>query len=672
MSTAPMGCTPKQVPQTHEPLSFTRREASDFFPNAQHFVINGGKFTSNITHMRPKDGTASSSFRRIPLGDVNLLSEIQVHSVSDTVARQFERGSVTRLLIRPLSRRTYSARVKGRKSDMTVAVYQGHNAEEEWRRDVDKYSGVRHPKFLQVYGVTGSSSLYATVFHDDLVSLQEIYWLCRRSSLATAYLDAYFGLELCDAEAYIHSISGTFLHHGSYTLWMRRSSGRLCVDLSPNTFERPLLPAVLPGEVPHIPIPPLPRDQDAAIIEGLTLRQHLEIIDHCHRISLWSSDFLLVVSQVKLGALLYISSDFEHPVKIASPPACQFEDSGWKLRFRGSFSPAKPMCMKNGWTRFNYSSVKTTGMATREIQSPHVAIDWLSQANYILSGLGIISDFEHYRIVHGIDYWLSFTATSKVSPKGGYLFLCPLAHLGSPDGSFRPPSVAAYWSLDPSGIQRLTPQKAEMLGFPHVEFKMKVWTRTWDESVYAGLRQFHGGKRFDPDSQDVARLIGLPLYESSWLEDNDADDVQIQLCSSDPFTYNKELEHPLIEAPEADRLESIPDSNLVVPDFGTVLRRHSIMLGCFTQAQMLCLLGGFGLIVILVFWVFPSLHLSGSNVISAAIRRAEMLESWLQDDALINFIEILKRDVRTAAVYNAIEGESLRMNWVRRQLGIND
>ncbi|KAJ7218266.1 hypothetical protein B0H12DRAFT_329549 [Mycena haematopus] len=75
---------------------------------------------------------------------------------------------------------------------MTVAVYQGQNAEEEWRRDVNKYSGVRHPKFLQVYGVTGSSSLYATVFHDDLVSLQEIYWLCRRSSLATAYLDAYF------------------------------------------------------------------------------------------------------------------------------------------------------------------------------------------------------------------------------------------------------------------------------------------------------------------------------------------------------------------------------------------------------------------------------------------------------------------------------------------------
>ncbi|KAJ6512553.1 hypothetical protein C8R45DRAFT_1152250 [Mycena sanguinolenta] len=619
--------------------------------------------------MRPKHATASSGFRRIPLGDVNLLNEIQVHSVSVTPSPHHERGSVTRLLIRPLIRRTYSARVKGRRSDMTVAVYQGHNAEEEWRRDVDKYSGVRHPKFLQVYGVTGSSSLYATVFHDDLVSLQEIYWLCRRSTLATAYLDAYFGLELC--------------YHGSYTLWMRRSSGRLCVDLSPNTFERPLLPAVLPGGVPHITIPPLPRDQDAAIIEGLTLRQHLEIINRCHKVSLWSSEFFLADSQVNLGALLYLRSDFEKPIEIALPPTCHFADSGWKLRFRGSFAPAKPMCMKNGWTRFNYSSVGTTGMATREIQSPHVTIDWLSQANYILSGLGITSNFENYRIVHGIDYWLSFSTTSKVPPNGGYLFLCPLAHLGTPDGSFRPPTVASYWSLDPAGLQRLTHQKAQTLGFPRVEFKMKVWTQTWDESVYAGLRQFHGGKGFDPDSQDVARLMGLLLYESSWLDDNDVDVVQTQQDSSG--NEGGQHTHPLsshglsyfFQAPEAERLETcqILDSVSVTPDFGRFRAPsgHCTMarVRFFTQAHALYLLGGFAVFVALVFYVFPSLRFSDPNIITAAIHRAETLESWLQDDALISLIELLERDVRTAAAYNAIEGENIRIKWVRRQLGIS-
>lgn len=93
------------------------------------------------------------------MGDLELLSEIQLNDGTGLVNRQPGRNSVTRLLIGPLSRRTYYARVNGRTSDMTVAVYQGQNAEEvsvhpillqifttavqEWRQDVSKYSGLR-------------------------------------------------------------------------------------------------------------------------------------------------------------------------------------------------------------------------------------------------------------------------------------------------------------------------------------------------------------------------------------------------------------------------------------------------------------------------------------------------------------------------------------------------
>jgi hypothetical protein len=93
------------------------------------------------------------------MGDLELLSEIQLNDGTGLVNRQPGRNSVTRLLIGPLSRRTYCARVNGRTSDMTVAVYQGQNAEEvsvseillqiftaavqQWRQDVSKYSGLR-------------------------------------------------------------------------------------------------------------------------------------------------------------------------------------------------------------------------------------------------------------------------------------------------------------------------------------------------------------------------------------------------------------------------------------------------------------------------------------------------------------------------------------------------
>ncbi|KAJ7640233.1 hypothetical protein B0H17DRAFT_476929 [Mycena rosella] len=68
---------------------------------------------------------------------------------------------------------------------------------------------------------------------------------------------------------------------------------------------------------------------------------------------------------------------------------------------------------------------------------------------------------------------------------------------------------------DSAGDERLTVEEAEKLGFPTLEFQMKVQGYSWDESFYNGVRQFYAAKGFDPDSQDVALELGLPLYEIS-------------------------------------------------------------------------------------------------------------------------------------------------------------
>ncbi|KAJ7729178.1 hypothetical protein B0H16DRAFT_1275124, partial [Mycena metata] len=70
-----------------------------------------------------------------------------------------------------------------------------------------------------------------------------------------------------------------------------------------------------------------------------------------------------------------------------------------------------------------------------------------------------------------------------------------------------------YWSLDPSGVGRLTVEEATALGFPSLLLSTTVSGFSWDASVYSGLRQFHAVKGFDPDSQDVARHLGYPFYE---------------------------------------------------------------------------------------------------------------------------------------------------------------
>jgi hypothetical protein len=53
---------------------------------------------------------------------------------------------------------------------------------------------------------------------------------------------------------------------------------------------------------------------------------------------------------------------------------------------------------------------------------------------------------------------------------------------------------------------------ATALGFPCISLSTKIEGWSWDDSVYAGLREFHRAKGFDPDSQDIARHLGEPLY----------------------------------------------------------------------------------------------------------------------------------------------------------------
>jgi hypothetical protein len=94
-----------------------------------------------------------------------------------------------------------------------------------------------------------------------------------------------------------------------------------------------------------------------------------------------------------------------------------------------------------------------------------------------------------------------------------YLFLCPAEDFQIGSLSFRWPECPAYWSLDPSGVERLSMEDAIALGFPAISLSTEIEGRSWDASVYAGLRQFHQVKGFDPDSQDVVRHLGEPLCQ---------------------------------------------------------------------------------------------------------------------------------------------------------------
>ncbi|KAJ7017081.1 hypothetical protein C8F04DRAFT_1338578 [Mycena alexandri] len=469
------------APAQDEPI-FT---SSGMFAGSQHFTIGGGTFnnSTNHYHLVPAE---LPDFRMVPMGDIDLQQELIMNKESWAVGRRRKRTPV---------RRVYSAKLEGRSTALTVAVYQGEGAEEDWRRDVETHMSVRHPNILQIYGTASSGAMYATIFHDDLIPIQPL--VASSSPIMTVYIYACYvgGWEVCEyveeSQHICKSIQMDFRYRS--TVSIRRSNGRLCADFvsqsdletRANQFFPPLSDIKY-----HPPINPSlgAASQEAAAIESLTLKEYdlicLLSLSRCRSGSL--SSFAAISSAAVF--FLPLEGQFEEGAEIASLPETEITDLGWALgkeRWSG-------MLMANEWTRFNAKDV-CNGALAYTVKFPIEHSAWPAQANHIFSRLQITTNLEDYHI------WLSISL-----PREG---------LSDRADVIKRPNCPAYWSLDPFGAERLSTEEATRLGFPALRLDTEIEGCSWNASVYAGLRQFHEGKGFDPESQDIALRLGEPLYQ---------------------------------------------------------------------------------------------------------------------------------------------------------------
>ncbi|KAF7337247.1 hypothetical protein MSAN_02277200 [Mycena sanguinolenta] len=140
---------------------------------------------------------------------------------------------------------------------------------------------------------------------------------------------------------------------------------------------------------------------------------------------------------------------------------------------------------------------------------------WLAQANIIFTELEEEAHVKDYVCVNEVRFILRIIDKHHIPE--GYLFVCPVQDFRIATKpqlhSYQWPDCPAYWSLDPSGADRLSIEHAKSLGFPTIHIETILSGRSWDRNVYKGLQRFHQGKGFDPDNQEVARQLGYPLYE---------------------------------------------------------------------------------------------------------------------------------------------------------------
>ncbi|KAF7374290.1 hypothetical protein MSAN_00312200 [Mycena sanguinolenta] len=348
----------------------------------------------------------------------------------------------------------------------------GNGAEQEWRRDIKKYMAIRHSNIVQLYGTASFGNIHAAVFHDDLIPLQEFLELYRHSHSSIVYIYTYMNFECRAVSKYFQATFQHALEEVHCTFFIRPSTGRFCMDLVPGG--RYLLGNVgpLPGSMPiRQGLEFLAgEDWEATIVDSLTLELY-------HTMCYWMCYWVPSV----------MSNTFDDMVEIAWLPNVEL---GWDAHWNsfGNFGDLMP----DGWTRYQSKVI----------------------ANHIFTTLQISSDFQDYVVVKQIKFTLTIPTVERAMPTG-FLFLCPPGDFRTGQSSLKWPECPAYWSLDESGAERLTLEVANSLGFPSFLLSTEIEGWAWDASVYAGLRQFHQGKGFDPDSQDVAQHMGYRLYQCS-------------------------------------------------------------------------------------------------------------------------------------------------------------
>ncbi|KAK6984808.1 hypothetical protein R3P38DRAFT_3102997 [Favolaschia claudopus] len=483
--------------------------------------VRGSQYGLPVNDSSDWESLLDSNFRRIPLGDLFLQRQLYVNGPDDRVDFGRKRCSV---------RIVRSAEIRSRK--FTVATYQGDNAETEWKENVERYMNIRHKNILQLYGTVRSRNIWAAVFHGDFIPIKDFLKSHEHSSILTCYIHAYTAHDHKSLAKYLCS---TFDRNvWDYALLVNRSNGRICVDLEglcdvDSYFG--MLGEVKPAfdELPNGPLSPMQVLSSADvsyIAQTLPLRQYHSNIA-CHMMD--KVEWYRVIpstATVHLGGVYCAAGNGNSLQVVALLRQYPLQSHCWRGEFRHGLEPSSTY-VGSGWRRFSFSeAIHAEFLFTYDVYSTEMT--WISQANYIFGRLHVKSDFHKYGFVDDICFEARLSRSRKPyhTPSEGYLFMCPPQDFLIEPGSVQWPDRPWYWSLDPSGVEGLSDEEATEIGFPTIEPLTRLGViSAANDSVYAGLRVFHEGKGFDPESQDVAVELGDSLFEL--LSDDSEEPLQV-------------------------------------------------------------------------------------------------------------------------------------------------
>jgi len=268
---------------------------------------------------------------------------------------------------------------------MTAALYLGGGAEEDWKQDLSLHSHLRHPNFVQIYATASSSGIRATIFHDELIPFKHFLTMPQDSHFSTVYSLVCCDLEFIDARRYFKETFQAALFQDDCTFWIRRSTGRLCVDLVPSGTSETLFfsPLARSKRSFHDLIP------EAAAMDSLDLDQyHWLCYWHLRRIR---SLQIPVEAGVKLGTLIRAPAPSSSQQDLFEV-AVLLPDWDMNIAYWCTNSTIGEI-MGNGWTRYRVMSCR--GFLRRTLFSARRRLRPTSRIMYCSMILNFGWKFQH-------------------------------------------------------------------------------------------------------------------------------------------------------------------------------------------------------------------------------------------------------------------------------------
>ncbi|KAF7369613.1 hypothetical protein MVEN_00292100 [Mycena venus] len=468
----------------------------------------------------------AQQFRRITMGDINLLYETAMSSAVYKV-------------------KVFTARVSGESSLMTLAKYEDV---ERWKSDLELYSRLKHPNVWQLFGISTTSELHALIYYDELIPLPIYRQFYRPSSdLVWVCLEAMLFKQFKDCSYYHHWPTDDKQKGPETTICVKREPVQLCLTM-----------------------PGLENEYAVEMIERDLSMWHTEMFQHHHA----AKDTGTVPNSLSMFQYAVQSStlarhiDWNHifaalvPIRFPKP-------TPWKKRkelFLGSvisdrctgflpiaYTPNSSLSQIKKWVLTPmpsvYSHPQVDGTLNRftflpgsfkALELPRnrillsscikledeivnlVNTSWLSQANRCIYKTmpdrerryrcGVV---EMLKCIVMVDLEYHHLLRPDGTLREAHIFVCPVSvrHDGLRVGIEFPDSDQVYWSLDPAGSIRMTEEECDSIGLPRLQFIFLPRANFWHEYHYHALHEVFEAKGLDPYSDCVAQLLGLPLAE---------------------------------------------------------------------------------------------------------------------------------------------------------------